>query len=84
MKTMVCFSLIFLEVSVLIYFISVKIKWKKSIFSSWTNFTSYFLINLIIFTIAFTGLSMDEWHTNEYEREHNIILNVQIVQGGIN
>lgn len=84
MKTIVCFSFIILEVSVLAYFIAIKTKSKKPIFSSWIYFTSYFLINLIIFLIAVIGLSMNEWHTNKYKREHKVTFNVKAIQEGLN
>ena len=69
---MLCFSLIVVETGIFIHFVALKFKYKKPIFESWVSFTSYFLINFIVFLLCLIGLSMQEWHTPEYNRVHNI------------
>ena len=68
-----CFSFIVLEIFTIIYFFRLKSK-HGTVFSSWIDFLSYFLIIVIILILAMMGLSLQEWHTDEYNNTHGIII----------
>jgi hypothetical protein len=50
-----------------------RIRLKQAIFDSWINMLSYVLVVLVIMILSIVGLTLQEWHTDEYIREHNII-----------
>jgi hypothetical protein len=72
-KTLTCFSFIVLEGLTMAYIFNLKSK-HGAVFSSWIDFFSYFLIVLIVMILAMMGLSLQEWHTDEYNRVHGITI----------
>jgi hypothetical protein len=74
MKTPVCITLALIQIGSIYYYISLRVRFGKKVFSNFLYLLSYFSITGILLIISILGLYLDEWHTGEYAKVHSLTL----------